>query len=343
MMQLVLAALILALLFQRRKQGLALAQAAHARRRGLTKIALAALLIITVRAYVRYRIKAYWAYQPPCHAACPDEGMKGLFHNELMSARVLVPKCCPVKLHFELAKAEALAHRRYTLWYRYSLTNITCGRLSDFKSYKFVPHDGKKSNVHFRVWDPDGKLMEVLDSPTADTSLGGYSIVHNGETTEYGGVIPYGDAWSYEEQLQKDLPSKHIDKFYHDELDPGETVHSAPSKVWPHILGEHDLVGTEGGEPYIGTAIGDVASPIRITPPEPPSGYRIMDQFVFNRPGSYKIQAVYEDTIFLRPIFPNFEARRMPYSEWGDLAPPTQPLEYSVHAESEVVEFMVKP
>ncbi|OGR61116.1 MAG: hypothetical protein A2X36_03945 [Elusimicrobia bacterium GWA2_69_24] len=85
-------------------------------------------------------------------------------------------------------------------------------------------------------------------------------------------------------------------------------------------------------------------------PPMPPPGYRPLMAYAFAQPGEYRIQAVYDDVVFVRPRLARIDSLPMllrlflelscefigPERTIGDLR------SYRVHAESPILGFTVK-
>lgn len=179
-------------------------------------------------------------------------------------------------MDFEVFRPIAKRNTRYTLWYRIKLTNQSCHdvwglELNDLmfsrdqvglKSYS------ENDALNFRVWGPDG--AEVKQG-TFDKSRD-YAFLYRPSDKEL-------EAWKAAvERTGRILP-------------PGATFTSIPSQLAP--LRQTTRIDWTTGRHGIGYE--------HIAPPpgaeSPPPGFRILDTFSFDKPGVYRIQALYSDRV----------------------------------------------
>ncbi|HBL18961.1 MAG: hypothetical protein A2X36_15020 [Elusimicrobia bacterium GWA2_69_24] len=294
---------------------------------GATALAvLAALYVLGMRfAYLK---------EVSCEQPCRDLGTNG--------DTVRQPLCAPLKLELGLADPKARIGRRYSLWYRVRMTNTSCFLLHALTAEHFMTTRGLDSahatgiGLYLRVLDPDGNELAPLGAPTG------------AERTEYGSVIPYRFDHKASQKAFKELS---VGDHWSFDFLPGRSIETIPSVLEPR---QHALVApalpckVEGGERVCEYAEGEmhVENP---GAPEPPAGFRILDQYVFKRGGRYRIQAVYEyKELWAEPIYrydhlavgPIFLVKDL----FGvDLIHSRRHGKYFVRAVSDPVEFEVVP
>lgn len=313
---------------------------------------------------------AFWAlnYQAPCAQPCRDLGVYPLEpsttdHSDptnsfLNPANIQArennkvekpnppPKCSPLKLDLELFKPETKANKRYTLWYRVTMKNISCLKLGNLDGLFFdgtmVPQRPyhTASGFKIKIWDSLGREVRDLGIPSS------FSTAPENKT-EYGDVIPYDNNPGVALKLAEDLgmtPNLSFD------LAPGQSITTFPSRLFPtrmELVGMIDEYGRPGSGPQY--RIIDLKDA-----PKPPPGFRILEQFVFGKPGKYRIQVIMEDAnLPAKPLYPY--AERVPWQLGRimrflgmvggyDLEPVSRDTrQYHVLVESQTLEFEVKP
>jgi hypothetical protein len=283
----------------------------------------------------------------------------------------------PLQLTLALAKPEARLHKHYSLWYRLELKNTGCDELY-VDARAFAEWSGEISSypgvVKFRVWGPDGKERFVQHAPETSPSefgpLSAYKL-DLGANPELAAKLAEThrrdarmradpDLPHFEGEAQMDAEDENVT------LLPGESIHTTPAVLdlsFPDRLPGFDLLienDTPAGQAlalnahqYYEAVWKKMGSPM---PPNPVDGYRPFDMFdefgIFDSPGKYKVQAVFDGSIsaeFIYPVFkrlgPRWEWRIRKYDDaFGlDLSPPTkEPVIEHAHAESATIEFEVK-
>lgn len=237
---------------------------------------------------------ARWAllYRAPCNQPCQDLGHEPVPGLGPKDSRICVPKCAPLKLDLELAEPSARTGKLYTLWYRITLTNVSCYDLSLISAGAFF--DDKMISgidLQLQILDPDGKEL------VADSMTGGKV------RSEYGEVAPYSiehDAFSRFEKIA-DL---RMDNNGFVTMKPGAALITAPSVIDPRRSGG----GYSEWHGNIHSSGGSVERVDLKGIPEPPAGYRILDDYIFKKPGRYTIRAIddltYGSGIVATPIYP---------------------------------------
>lgn len=282
--------------------------------------------------YVRWALTK----RAECAMPCRDLGFEVAIPGERKdSPHVYRPACKPLDLKLELHRPQARRNSRYALWYRLTLTNVSCYRFPYFSTAEFgETWEGKginsglgqNGNLVIRVWGPDGNEI-----PRVNFKVG------NPRTYLY-----HTDMAAYQRLLAR------LDKSLNLDLGPGASVSSLPSALWPRVDARRI-------DWTIGEVVGIYAErPLPKDAETPPEGFTILDSFVFKTPGTYTIQAVYEKVIDAEPIYPY--ARRIPLAfqvpcylldRIGiDFQPDYMPMlsqHYLMRAESEKLGFTVAP
>ena len=310
---------------------------------------------------------ARWAvhYKAPCSQPCqdlgpvpkedriPDLDFKQPFdspaNKRVFQLRELPPpklKCDPLKLDLELAKPETRVGKRYTLWYKISLKNVSCYEFH-IKATSFAGTLDRSMLPHeFRIWDPAGNKVE--------------NRRFSGGPTEYGAVLPYRDDWAAWRRLRAD-PELETDENGYIKFKPGKTITTSSPILDPQIAGPYiDVVTHEGGETQIGTAPTYKKVTLKDAPPPPP-GFSILDEFEFEKPGIYSIQVVFDHPhLSAKPVYPYADRTRrhipgfvftlLSFSrifgiELHDQLYPRERhgSDYHIRAESKILSFEVKP
>ncbi|OIO08616.1 MAG: hypothetical protein AUJ52_07790 [Elusimicrobia bacterium CG1_02_63_36] len=270
--------------------------------------------------------------EPPCTQPCQDVG------NELDPVELargfkkIRPKCGPIELSLELAEPRTRTGTWYTLWYRIGIKNVCCG------SIPLIREDLRSESnpgYSFRIWGPDGKLVRR----------------GKGKAPVAFGVLVY----------ETDSPVVQEGEPY---LLPGETAFTNSSILNPRSV----ATGEHGPEPTLekefpGGKFRELRESLqkmqeenfakelkRIQPlNEGFPGYRVLRHYAFDKPGRYKIQAVYEGYAYIMPsdrwphnlsfpldvtadIIEDFINRRNQFPNYVQL-----------RAESKILEFEVEP
>ncbi len=329
---------------------------------------MAAFAVLGLAALAAVVFAARWAlnYRAPCSQPCRDLGIyppkpysidysdpaQPWLKPASIQARMKVPeppcpapKCAPLKLDLELFKPEAKVNRRYTLWYRVSMKNVSCVKLGFLGGDFFMGPGDRNRNYHaasgfkIKVRDPHGN--EVPDSGAPRP----FSTAPE-DNTEYGDVIPYDHDPAVGLKLAKDIPMDSDWDFY---LNPGQSIATLSSRLHPtrmELVGMIDEYGRPGSGPlYVDVDLKGA--------PKPPPGFRILEQFIFKKPGKHTIQVTMENARL--PATPSFPyegpvpaplCRFMRFAGFigeYDCSPASRDTrKYHVRAESQTLEFEVK-
>lgn len=241
-----------------------------------------------------------------------------------------------IKLNLSLAEPTAKAGKRYSLWAKVVLTNVSCHDLSVVDAEPFFSSKDR-TRLSFVVRDAAGAEVPLAGAPGSSQ-------------TEYGRVIPYSDDMTTFNQMRAD-PDLRMDDYGFVTLKPGKSLATSASTLDPHEeLGWGPAPGPPGFFSH-GMQV-RTASAIGIRPP--PAGFRSLDRFVFTKPGRYTIRAVYDHPeLIASPRYPY--ASRVPspmirllnflgLSRMGDSNRAYfDSVKRAVRAESEAVEFEVRP
>jgi|GEM_PF-6864772 len=309
-----------------------------------------------------------WAlrYRAPCPLPCQDLGREPVPGEPLKAWGPFTPRCAPVKIDLELARPEAKTGHRYTLWFKLRLTNVSCYKLSlinagpliwwFYENRLNVPND-----FIFHVQGPDGIEVKNLKHaayerlPREDVEKLRRAYPHvrlrskdTGYLSEYGDVIPYEDDLAAWDRMRAN-PHLSMDDHAYVTLQPGQSLESTVSVFAPHT--EHaEIEHLSGGVGYT-----TAHAPVALDGAEVPvPGYRIMDQYIFWKPGRYTIRVAYNPSFVTgEPIYPY--AERVPWqmqkllsmlglARGMDLSPADRDEAYfQIHAESSTLSFEVKP
>ena len=178
-----------------------------------------------------------------CDQPCRDLGDEVVAQvTGQVERKIYKAKCEPLSLKLELLEPKVRASWKTPLWYRVTMTNVSCRGLGTFRAEEFLGGSSSFPSV-------------------------GYDIVR--DTDEYGGVIRMefagdGDAWEARDDAQvKNTPIERIIPYKEDyeafkrmksefgmlndswfDLQPGQQVQTASPMLFPHryIVGhEHAL------------------------------------------------------------------------------------------------------
>jgi hypothetical protein len=261
------------------------------RRRLLRAVAAVALLML-LRAGLQAALGYYLSLPIECDQPC----------------KVSDRNCSPLQLSLELKDAHARVGKMPRIWYRASVKNVGCGTAmvnADFfgQSEDFEVHQASKEDFHFRIADESGnEIPTPHGSIHDDGSIGVYlttmpasayaaivvDAVH-GAPREHevigkslAGVEPYDvDEAADAEMFGKMNGRKEIP------LSPGEELFVQPTKYAPY---RETTVSAETGR-FVGTGMAKIPVKLdRRIAPEPPPGFRLLQQLVFLRPGRYRVQ-----------------------------------------------------
>lgn len=283
--------------------------------------------------YVRWALTKRAACSMPCRDLGLEVEAPGLMKDSPPTYR---PGCKPLDLKLELHRPQARRNSRYALWYRLTMTNVSCYQLPYFGTAEFSEsweEDtvrsglGQDGDLVIRVWGPDGDEIQR-----------GNFKVESPRTFLY-----KTDSAAFQRHLAR-LDKETLSL----KMDPGDSISSLPSMLWPSVL-----------EGSIDWKVGEKVwsynpRPLPKDAETPPEGFTILDSFVFERPGTYTIQAFYEAKLSAEPIRPY--AKGVPVAiglpiymlSWigVDLYPDRKPLsahDYLMRAESQKLPFAVAP
>lgn len=179
-------------------------------------------------------------------------------------------------MDFEVFRPIAKRNTRYTLWYRMKLTNQSCHEIwgLELNDLMFSQEQSGSTRLtegnalNFIVWGPDG--AEVKQGTFAKSR--DYEFLYRPSDREL-------KAWQAETERTGRL------------LLPGATFTSIPSQLAP--LRQTTRIDWTTGRHSIGYE--------HIPPPpgaeSPPPGFRVLDTYSFDKPGVYRIQALYSDRV----------------------------------------------
>jgi hypothetical protein len=306
-----------------------------------------------------------WAlrYRAPCDLPCQDLGREPLPGRDPNEIRLSKPHCAPLKIALELARPTATLGRRYTLWFKVRLTNASCYKLSmidaspliwwfDDRTYRVPPY------LTIHVDGPDGKEIRNLDhvrehgfTAAEIAKMSGLDkryIPDERIVSEYGEVIPYEDDNGAFRRWQSD-PSLAMNNNGYIQLLPGHSITTTASNLAPHTE-KQVIQHTNGGVGLMNIHVPTALSGIEQTV----DSFRVLDQYIFHKPGHYKIRVAYEPPpITAEPIYPY--ASRVPDSvqnllvelgltQWRDTDPAFRDgASYPIRLESAPVDFEVVP
>lgn len=301
------------------------------------------LLLAAVIVPVGLRIFRSWLLAPDsCTSPC--NGDLGLNWAEGHGYPSAIPTCKPAELRIELHETKIKRGARYPLWYRATLKNTSCFKMTTVLA-NFLIH-----GPEFKIFDSQG--VEV--PPNARYS--------------WNDVIPY----SYDRQALAAMEADPTLKlgvaegigpplwFMH--LPPGRSVTGLPSKLEPSLnwLQPHGF----SGKPLDFSVRDKTMRPIIEGKlkgedfAEPPKGFAVVEGYVLRTPGKYRIQAeagsefrqvmLYSRFERYRRHVPEFIHRAFELSLNPAYAPHMRPMEdslviYSLKLESNSVDFEVIP
>ena len=277
----------------------------------------------------------------PCRSSCPNLGTELDSAASQVQDKVYTPRCNPLELTLELDKTEVKVNQRYPLWYRVGVRNVCCQTVTARLS-SFLERLSLEEPITLRVWGPDGK--EIIPGPhfPGPGDIAAYSIDLTANPKGRAKIVGHG--------------------FY--TLEPGELIPTSPAIFDPHkieSLGDspEDWMKRTTDPKYntlyrkwISERDAEIRRVITETRPvRPPSGYRPLMDFIFNKPGRYRIQAVFADEISVDPSPTWLDVWPEPLRgitglalEMFDRYPSSgATVHYRVHAESPIQEFEVQP
>lgn len=154
-------------------------------------------------------------------------------------------------------------------------------------------------------------------------------------------ILPYfTDASVYSETFRK------IDQYGYLDIAPGGELISQPTKYWPH----RSVMKEVHTEKFDGSVWGaeEVKTPRPIAP-LPPPGYRLVQIFVFRRPGTYRLQLAFNEDVWTKSHL-RIESRQTLFQRlmWAlgrclYVLPENNPKQYRIQASSGLVDVKVKP
>lgn len=272
---------------------------------------LAAVAAAVLLTFVGLLLAAHWAVSQKAVCALPCRDLS---------------RCQPLELSLELAAPAAPMNKRYTLWYRATVKNVSCFVTESITLGSLMRGTGY---LKLRIWDPTGALVEPIGEP-------GW-----GNRTEFGDVFPFADT---PPRPGPGVSVREDPGYTWLRLIPGGTVSTGQSELHPHRLS----LGPAQDGPNRGTA--EYVSPAKTDARPGPAGYLVLNEYLFTRPGTYRIQAIFEESCYFSPIYP-YEHYVPPSIQrilsstpaWRlGLWRPYERKEVRVRAESSIQEFRVK-
>lgn len=303
----------------------------------------AGLLLAAVVTPICLRNFRQWLLNPNS-CASPCNGDLGLNLAKGYGEPSYIPTCKPAELRIELHETKVKRGARYPLWYRASLQNTSCFEMTTVLA-------------NFLIRGPDFKIFDSK----------GVEVPPNAHYS-WNDVMPY----SYDREALAAMEADPALKlgvaegigpplwFMH--LPPGRSVTSIPSKLEPSLnwLQPHGF----GGAPLDFSIRDKMMRPIVEGKlkgkefAEPPKGFAVVDGYVFQTPGKYRIQAEARSEFRQVTLYSRFEWYRRHVPEVvqrafdlflsPDYPPRLHPTEdsmviYSLDLQSNAVEFEVTP
>jgi len=267
----------------------------------------------------------------PCTLPCEELGKEPVPGRD----KLFAPACDPIKLTLELEKPEAKIKDRYSLWHRVTIKNDCCRKIeTQLPFFLGVPWAG---DLYFRVWGPDGKEI----APDA-----WYPYV--------GSVIPY----QVDYMRNKEFFDGQEGDYY--TMSPAEEITANPAVLKPYLMVDTDSIEDlmkkhpepeyrAGFEKSLRERERIIAKKMKeLDPRDPPEGYRPLERFVFEKPGRFRIQAVFSMRGLISP--PITWRRALPEPLKGlselplfllDRLPDDKSHWYQLQATSKVLDFEV--
>lgn len=265
------------------------------------------------------------------------------------------PACAPLRLELELKDARARVRVTPRIWYRASVTNVSCGtrtvKEDFFHSWEYSAGDQEsQEDFYFRITDKSGiELTTPAASIHNDGTIGIYqttvpasnfSAIYVDAPVSIEGVEPYAIDETAYPAMRKRLNGLYL------KIEPGETVIPLPTKYWPNRLKLFALQSKD----YVGTGSAKVEVELnhRIAP-EPPPGFRLLHRLVFLRPGRYEIRLAYNGKSFgsghyRYQTLPRPIVRWLTWMhDWMELPSHHYSRDWHIHAESSPREILVAP
>lgn len=239
------------------------------------------------------------------------------------------PDCAPISVDFSLKETRVRAGEVPRMWSRVVVTNRTCGEVSlhldffyDGHAYGHHRRAGiplSMGSLIYQILDSEGRVQEPVDaywtgvrwvalgqmrarpSPSVlvvsdpqgrdDTFERAIQYFKPGEREEV--PIRYIRPYFVDSQAQKRLQDKSDRGIIR--LAPGESVATVQTVYWPH---QRRTIEVE--VPGIGPGSASGAFPVEVREriaPDPPEGYQLFNNFVFTRPGRYRIRVVHDGVV----------------------------------------------
>jgi hypothetical protein len=302
-----------------------------AKRRGL-KFAVVAIAVLAGLVLMgRPIIKNVVAWRPACKPpACYRLESTTPITDEV--GAVYTPKVPPIKVVLEIDPSHAKAKFPYALHFRVTLKNISDSEVA-IGGEEAVRHINisAKDDEHFylRVWDPEGRRIEARP---ADFLKG--DVIANIKS----GMSGY---WPYLE-LSNSYSSTQTRGLF-----PGESIATAAFELFPHRRRLRDEWGPHGPSSFWAPEpVADFPGP---KPPPVKPGFRVLVGPHFQKPGSYRVQAVYSSSFAgAHPYYPIFDSIpdwiQNKLSRLG-MRPPGvwRRIDYKFQTASEIVDIEVRP
>lgn len=242
--------------------------------------------------------------------------------------------CQPLELSLEVSKPWPRINRTHTLWHKVRLTNSSCLKIPSFNVLEIRTSGFEQTtynrlnqrSLYFKVWNDRGQEISpyTVSRPILHPSLGqrhyddalrvweesglARAIQTRGSReSEFGKVYPYRLADDSKTDISTGLE---VNSQGFTALVPGSWAASAPSILAPYIekVTLYDVVDPNRGG--IGTGTRRELIPVAAPPGAqvPPPGFQILRGYVFDKPGKYRIAAIYQQEHFVDRIYPRFQA-----------------------------------
>lgn len=302
-------------------------------------IALGVLVLVTVGMLTGLVVLDGWFSTPlDCPSTCKDPDNAWDSGGDGLPERI--PPCQPAEFKLELYRPTVPRGKSSSLWYKAVLKNISCVKFAGLLANDLI------EGPELKIWGPSGIIVEPGMS-------------------EYDGIIPY----SYDRQAYQAL-SRDISEswssimFWRINLGPGESFTVLPSAAIPSLIW---LQPHTTDRPLDYSVLNETFRPIIEDKlrgkqiPEPPAGYTApRENYIFQEPGEYRIQAIFEGNYDKKRLYPGRDRYRtyvlFPIEravDWlfgSSFAPRIETFVLdspyygnSLHVESNIVEFDVKP
>lgn len=201
------------------------------------------------------------------------------------------PTCQPAEFSLELHSARVKAEERYPLWHKTVLRNTSCFSLVGLSAYDLI-----KGPMTIIVLNSRGEV--VPRAARQWNTVNSYS--YDREAFEAMRRNPEFE-WSVGE-----LPSGM--ELYYIRLNPGSSVSNLPSMILPSL----NWLQPHGGQ--VDLTINNESMQRLIEPSlrgktivQPPTGYAVVDGYVFHKPGRYSIQVEFWGSFRQVSLHPRYE------------------------------------